>query len=77
MLVDIAPIGLAMLCLARIEVEGNRDQGLGGGAKSRKLGVSVKKVPGRSSQCLLSGLSTFKRLYQSQSCGKTIQHGDL
>lgn len=39
-------------------MKGHGDQGLGGGAKSRELGVSVKKLPGRSSQCLLSGLST-------------------
>lgn len=77
MLVDVAPIDLAMVCLVRLEVKGHGDQKLGGGAKSRELGVSVKKMPGRSSQCLLSGLSTFRGLYQPQSCGKTIQHGDL
>lgn len=60
MLVDVAPIDLAMVCLVRLEVKGHGDQKLGGRAKSRELGVSVKKMPGRSSQCLLSGLSTFR-----------------
>ena len=46
MLVDVAPIDLAMVCLVRLEVKGHGDQKLGGRAKSRELGVSVKKMPG-------------------------------